>query len=239
MICNTSASMAAGTKGSHRSAWAFTLVELLVVIGIISVLIAILMPALSKARQQAMVIKCASNLRQIGQGVVMFANDNKFHWIKNSNGANRWPWELVNDRYLPKGSSNIANTNVFLCPVDTAAPTNPLAQRWEYGGSYGYNGDLNSYAPGKSYANPSFVGKSLSSVKVPSESVAFWDSLQPLVASGTTGWVFDRTNWSTRRPDPLRHGGWGNVLFMDGHVTTVRVQDIPSRWVTFDHRDYP
>jgi prepilin-type N-terminal cleavage/methylation domain-containing protein/prepilin-type processing-associated H-X9-DG protein len=75
---------------------AFTLVELLVVIGVIAVLIAILMPALKKARAHAIAVQCQSNLRQIGMAVQMYATANR----------DVVPWGLVPARTgtLPNGT---------------------------------------------------------------------------------------------------------------------------------------
>jgi prepilin-type N-terminal cleavage/methylation domain-containing protein len=66
-----------GSVLTPRRRRAFTLVELLVVIGIIALLISILLPALSKARQSGYDVSCKSNLRQLMQGFILFANEHK------------------------------------------------------------------------------------------------------------------------------------------------------------------
>src|SRR5687768_16089116 len=86
----------------------FTLVELLVVIGIIALLIGILMPALNKARESANTIKCAANLRSIGQGLNMYSAQSKGYFPYAYHAQGSIVSNGLQGPYAPTGGKSIA-----------------------------------------------------------------------------------------------------------------------------------
>ncbi len=106
---------------------AFTLIELLVVIAIIAILAAMLLPALSAAKQRAWTISCNSNLHQIGLGMRMFADDNNERYPE-SGGYIKWnqvdplPGGSGLTSWLQQIISYTVSTNVYRCPGNVQLP---------------------------------------------------------------------------------------------------------------------
>jgi prepilin-type N-terminal cleavage/methylation domain-containing protein len=101
----------------RRGGFGFTLIELLVVMAIIAILVALLLPALSRSREQACRTQCKSNLHQVVLGAMMYANDNNTFYPDNSllDGNKQASW-LNFATYGYFTSVLLIQTNCFTCP---------------------------------------------------------------------------------------------------------------------------
>lgn len=127
----------------HRLRPAFSLIELLVVIAIIALLVGILMPTLAKARETARATACAINGKSIGQGLAMYANDNKDRiWESGTDAPYRfWYAQPTNPRFASSAANPVVLGPAFnyLSIVDRVfeCPTNKrrMPTRFTYNAS--------------------------------------------------------------------------------------------------------
>lgn len=216
---------------SHSSARAFTLVELLVVIGIIGLLISLLLPALNRAREQSKSIKCLSNLRSLGQAAFMYANQNDGYFpISRNSLTEEWDFAQTTNGIIPgtlwQGRTNLA---VQQCPsydARSATRTDPFTG-YNYNTSYIGGGLYETTPLGHSHVRPAKVGTIRRSAEVAlfgdGQYVAGTDKYMRapvLVSNSDTG---DGIGLATRTAGTqgYRHLNRTNVCYCDGHAESV------------------
>jgi prepilin-type N-terminal cleavage/methylation domain-containing protein/prepilin-type processing-associated H-X9-DG protein len=222
----------------------FTLVELLVVIGIIALLISILMPALGRAKEQANWVKCMSNLRMVGQAFQMYVNNSKGRFPQAGAGTNAHDWIFWEDepptpgdpRHLDK--SMIApylgipvDRNILLCPSDDPYNRRSGIYRFSYSSNYLITrlpASFNAYPAGES-SSPLRITEIVS----PSDKILLIDESHTTVDDGCWAWMstlgsgqnlmsnrhVKRNELHNLRNDP--DAGKGNACFADFHVEYV------------------
>ena len=232
----------------RRSRNGFTLIELLVVIAIIAILAAMLLPALSKAKERAQTIACLNNLKQLSLCWHLYATDNNDFLVPNNsvyvfgttNNQNRTgsSWVLGQDERTETNADNIVNgmlfqyntsIQIYHCPADRSTQETPNGQplpqlRWR---SYNMSQSVNGYPEYDAFyfANiPAWKRFTQIRHPIPSELFVFIDESEGSITDAQFGNppinspVFWLSQYTWWDLPADRHAQGGNLSFADGHV---------------------
>jgi prepilin-type N-terminal cleavage/methylation domain-containing protein/prepilin-type processing-associated H-X9-DG protein len=230
----------------HRCRRGFTLVELLIVIGIIAVLIGVLLPALTTARSAARSIVCASNLRQLITAAVLYQGEFNQYWPP----AHIDFYSRNNDRWHGARDNNFQPFDFKRSPMLKQLGVNGIRQcpafsfnqglGFERGnGGYGYNSDaLGSGLGVSALASLSLPAAEfekqvvnrparVSHIKHPAAKIAFTDAAiadPNLIEYSFVTPPLDTDGNTTSPSIHFRHRRQANIAWADGHVTSERFE---------------